>query len=206
MERWSAPAAAPATAITVQHKGGLLASEVSLDDFRQLPDTDLPRIERVEIVVGARYGPPSTRLVAEARWSPAITVEVEVDDDRSRAEGLADRLASVVDGGSSPPRWLSWEARVALTWVMMFIAAVFLALTINAYASRQIDLRTCVLFSASAVALLWVAVLAGFLLPELEVLRLGQHTRLRRFAGVAAGLLIAFVGGLAAGLVLNLFH
>jgi hypothetical protein len=203
METWTPPA--PATVISIQHKGGLLSSGIALDEFEQLPDTDLPRIRRIEIVIGEHYRAPGVRIVVRAGDPEALQLQVEADD-RSHAEGLASRLTSVLDSGRSRPQWLGLIPRFALTLVFVAVGIGWIIGTTTNYVTGVITPHRYAVDVAVSVASECVAFLIFFLFPPLQLLQPGQRTRVWRYGGLAIGGLATLALGVAAIFLADLFQ
>src|ERR1700680_364623 len=194
--------------VTTWHKDGSMASGLTIDQFSALPNTDLPRIRRIEILVGERasFGyivPPRTRLVVVARVSPSVRVEVE-SDDRSRADGLASRLATILDGGGS---WLGGRPAYAvqLLFILLLVVVGALGFVVRPPAG---GLKTFlgVAFPAGILAIGVAGALLPFVFPWLELMPPGRRTRSRRFGSAVIAMLLAVGGGVLAILLVGLFQ
>lgn len=186
--------------VTVEYRGGLTASDLALDDFAQMPVTDLPRIRRVEIVVGERFGAPSSRIVLDGGNNPSVRLQVDADD-RSRAEGLATRLASILDGGGSffggEPLWFAL--------LLLVSAGASLAVGRAAGTPSTVPLRDAAIYVGGALLVI-TGLLLPYLFPSLEFVTPGGRTRVRRFRAALIGVLLPVSCGVIAILLVGLFQ
>jgi hypothetical protein len=192
--------------VTIEHRDGSVASGLTLDQFTDLPNTDLPRIRRIEILVGERsFGyivPPRTRLKVLWRISPSVRLEVEADD-RSRADGLATRLASILDGGGS---WMGGSPFFAVQLLGILLLVVMG--TLGVVVRPPADLKTLwdIATPVGVVTIGVAGALLPFLFPWLELMPPGRRTRSRRFGGAVMAVLLTVGGGVVAILVVGLFQ
>jgi hypothetical protein len=187
--------------VTVEYRQGSVASGLTIEQFRNLPNTDLPRVRRIEIVVGEPYGVPRTRIIAIAGISPTMRLEVNAAE-QSRAEGLATRLASILDGGGS---WLGGLGSAVVSSVFIaLVGIIFLVFLL--IPSRSLTPIWRASISVGVVALLAAAVLVMPLFPWLELLPPSGRTRGRRFGGLVLTVLVAVGASVLGSLLFGLLQ
>jgi hypothetical protein len=185
-----------------ERKGSLSYKLESLDEFRNLPDLDLPQITAIRFDLGDWMGPSvAIRVVRKNSLSPVLRAEVK-GDDRVWVEGLSRRLEDTLDHGRRWPRWFQRDQIFFAIPVLASILAVVGSPAAEALglAKRNGRWDTWEIIGTAGGPLLAVA--AGlalvWLLPDLEILAPGQRRRVAKFRGwliaAVAAIVLSLVG------------
>jgi hypothetical protein len=168
----------------------------------EIDTRDLELIRSIRIAVGTRLGFRATIHVE--RKAPALTVEV-IGEDRTRVEGLISQLKDLLGRGRQWPTGASTDGGIAL--VLMFSIVIITGLTWDAVTKSEG--KTEVDSPIEYAVLIFVVLLAisvflvvPWILPDLQLLKPGERTRLRRFRLAAIG----FVGSVGASLLASVIY
>jgi hypothetical protein len=165
---------------------------------------DLALIRSIRINVGAKRGLRATIHVE--RDSPALTVEV-VGENRTRVEGLTSQLEELLRRGNQRPGGKNAIGGLA---ILFCFSIVFIGISIWRTIDQTSGSSEITVDSPAELAALLLIVFGAFgsfyavlwLLPDLELLRPGEPTRLRRFRLAV----MAFVGSLIVSIVATVIY
>jgi hypothetical protein len=168
----------------------------------QIDTRDLDLIRSIRINVGSKRGLRATIHVE--REAPALTIEV-VGEDRTLVEGLTSQLEELLRKGKQRIGNDSIQGGIfILVLVLTTLAGVSILGAIDRN-GQQIDVDTpaeYVILLLTVVGGIGSVYAVSWLLPDLQLLRPGERTRLRRFRLAV----MAFVGSLIVSIMATVIY
>jgi hypothetical protein len=169
----------------------------------EIDTRDLELIRSIRIAIGAKRGFRATIHVE--RKAPALTIEA-IGEDRTGVEGLISQLHESLDRGRQRPAGFSTDGGIQLALMFSVVTASVTVWRAINRGDGEIGISSPLEYAGLALVLalgLSAFLVVGWVMPDLQLLRPGEPTRLRRFRLVAIGTLGSIVASLVAAVIVT---